>query len=96
MRRQRASGAFWCPSIPPPGVFVRLATVVSNAKEWGYANESLAAERIVAIVTRYLADYRYVLQENEAVARALLTILAAFVGWPEARSLLAHLKDVYR
>jgi hypothetical protein len=60
--------------IDPVGVFLRLAIVVSNGEKWGYAQESLAADRIVAIVTRYLADYRHVLQENEAARRALLTV----------------------
>lgn len=80
----------------PVGVFRRIAAVVTAAEMYGYTQEALAAERIVALVRRYLADYRPLLQENPASRQALMDVLNAFVHWPEASQLVFHLEDIWR
>jgi len=82
----------------PASVFLRLGQVVSAGKVGAYQFESLAADRIVRIVERYLAEYRYVLREDEECQRALLEMLDTFVeaGWPSARRLTYRLEEIFR
>jgi hypothetical protein len=80
----------------PPGVFRRVAAVVKAAQRYGYTYESLAADRIVKLVRRYLADYRPLLQEDARSRQALMEVLSAFVHWPEASRLVFQLEDIWR
>lgn len=82
----------------PAGVLRRLAQVVRMAKDGGYQHDSLAVTLYVRLATRYLADYRDLLQDDESCRRDLLDILDAFVeaGWPAAWSLTYSLQDIFR
>jgi hypothetical protein len=80
----------------PPGVFRRVAAVVKAAQRYGYTYESLAADRIVNLVRRYLADHRPLLQDDGGSRQALMDVLSAFVHWPEASRLVFQLEDIWR
>jgi len=82
----------------PAGVFKALHGLLLGAgMREGYHHESLALKLIVRIVTRYLADYR-TLFEDEACRTCLLEILRLFsdVGWPDAMKLLYDLPELLR
>jgi hypothetical protein len=82
----------------PPGVFLRIGRVVQGGQKGGYQYESLAADLMVSLVERYLAEYRALLRENEECRQALLEILDIFVqaGWPSARRLTYRLEEIFR
>ena len=67
-------------------------------KRWNYQFEGLAADLIVRIVERYLAEYRSLLVENIECRTALRESLDVFVqaGWPAARRLSYRLDDIFR
>ncbi|WP_141262576.1 hypothetical protein [Komagataeibacter diospyri] len=82
----------------PVGVFDSLHALLTGvAKRAGYHHESLAASVIVRMITRYIADYRSIF-EDDARRIALIEILRLFsdVGWPEALKLLYDLPDLLR
>ncbi|AHG48832.1 hypothetical protein RLEG12_07810 (plasmid) [Rhizobium leguminosarum bv. trifolii CB782] len=82
----------------PAGVFKTLHGLLLGAgMREGYHHESLALKLIVRIVTRYLADYRS-LFEDEVCRTCLLEILRMFsdVGWPDAMKLLYDLPELLR
>ena len=58
----------------------------------------MAAEYIVRIVERYLAEYRHLLQEDPEYRIALRKTLDAFVeaGWPAAQQLSYRLDEIFR
>ena len=72
-------------SLDPPGVFELIARAVKSAEQGGYSDESMAADLIVRIVERYLADYRAVFADR-ARLDDLMDCLDVFVraGWPAA------------
>jgi hypothetical protein len=82
----------------PKGVFVRIATAVRTGSRRGYASESLAADLVVRIVKRYLADYRGLLRDDDGCRALLIETLDLFVdaGWPSARELTYKLEDIFR
>jgi hypothetical protein len=80
----------------PPGVFRRLADVIKAAKQYGYTYESMAAEEMVGLVRRYLAEYRPLLQRDQQSRDALIEVLDAFVLWPEANRLVSRLEEIWR
>ena len=84
--------------LDPRKIFLRIHHVVLLAQKEGYQYESLAADLIVRIVERYLAEYRTLLQEDDACRKALIEILDVFVeaGWPSARRLAYRLEEIYR
>ncbi len=84
--------------IDPRGVFVRIGTVVRAGKKGGYQYESLAADLIVKLVERYLAEYRVLLRDDLECRNALIEILDVFVhaGWPNARRLTYRLEEIFR
>lgn len=61
-----------------------------------YEHESMGATRFVELVGRYLADYRYLFDDDARRAR-LIECIAIFVeaGWPEARRLFQSLPDLF-
>lgn len=85
-------------AVDPSGTFLRIGQVVRAGKAGGYQYESLAADLIVRLVERYLAEYRLVLRENEECMHVLLEILDIFVhaGWPGARRLVYRLEEIFR
>lgn len=82
----------------PAGVFNALHALLlgAGARE-GYHHESLASTVIVRMVTRYIADYRSIFEDDEK-RRQLIEILRLFsdVGWPDALKLLYDLPDLLR
>jgi hypothetical protein len=67
------------------------------SKYSGYSDESMAADLIVGIVQRYLADYRAVFADR-ARLDDLMDCLDVFVraGWPAAQSLTFKLGEIWR
>jgi hypothetical protein len=84
--------------IDPRQVFLQVSALVESGRRGGYQYESMAAERIVRIVERYLAEYRPLLQEDAECRIALRKTLDTFVeaGWPAAQQLSYHLDEIFR
>jgi hypothetical protein len=82
----------------PKNVFLIVGKVVNSAKPGGYQYESMAVDLIVKLVERFIAEYRYVLLENEECRRILIEILDVFVeaGWPSARRLTYRMEEIFR
>lgn len=87
-----------CIECDPPDVFRLLARGIRSSAAWGYQFESLAVGLVVAIVTRYVTDYRELFREDQELERALIDVLDLFVdaGWPEARRLVYGLSEIFR
>lgn len=82
----------------PAGVFNALhALLTGPAAREGYHHESLATPVIVRMITRYIADYRSIFEDDTRRA-ALVEILRLFsdVGWSDALKLLYELPDLLR
>jgi len=84
--------------LDPKGVFRRIRGVVLAASQAGYQYESLAADLVVEIVERYLAEYRSLLQQDIDCCKGIIEILDIFVeaGWPSALRLAYRLEETYR
>jgi hypothetical protein len=82
----------------PRGIFLRIGRVVRAGQQGGYQYESLAADLMVRLVERYLADYRTLLREDTDCRKTLIEVLDAFVqvGWPSARRLTYRLENIFR
>lgn len=82
----------------PRGVFLRIGRVIRAGQRWGYQYESMAANLMVALVERYLAEHRTLLREDERCRETLLEVLDIFVeaGWPSARRLTYRLEEIFR
>lgn len=80
------------------GVILRVAALVRRAERDGIQYESMAADLVVRIVERYLAEYGTLFRENVQAREALLDILDVFVsaGWPGATRLTYRLGEVFR
>lgn len=85
-------------ALDPQGVFLRIGQVIRAGQQSGYQYESLAADLMVRLVERYLAEYRSLLQQDAECRQALIEILDIFVraGWPSARRLTYNLEDIFR
>jgi hypothetical protein len=83
--------------LDPSGVFELIAQSVKSSEQDGYSNESIAADLIVRIVQRYLADYRAVFSDR-ARLDDLMDCLDVFVraGWPAAQSVTFKLGEIWR
>lgn len=84
--------------VDPPNVFLRIGQIVKGAEDVGYQYESLAANAIVALVERYLAEFRAIFQESKDCRLTLLELLDIFVdaGWPAARRLTYRMEEIFR
>jgi hypothetical protein len=82
----------------PEEVFLLVGRVVRSGKQGGYHYEPMAADLIVRLVERFIAEFRYLLQEDEECRRTLIEILDTFVeaGWPSARRLTYRMEDIFR
>lgn len=82
----------------PEAIFGQLIRLVHNAKNDGFAHESLAVGVITRIVERYLAEHSDLFLTDEACRKGLIEILDTFaaVGWQEARRLIRNLSRIYR
>lgn len=80
------------------GIILRVAALVRRAERDGIQYESMAADLVVRIVERYLAEYGTLFRENAGAREALLDILDVFVsaGWPCATRLTYRLGEVFR
>lgn len=85
-------------SLDPRRVFLQIAAAVESGTRWDYHYESLAADLIVRIVERYLAEQRPLLQEDVECRTALRNTLDTFVqaGWPSAQRLAYRLDEIFR
>jgi hypothetical protein len=84
--------------IDPRGVFLRIGRVVRSGQQGGYQYEIMAADLMVKLVERYLAEYRSLLQEDPECRQTLIVMLDIFVhaGWPSAQRLTYKLEDIFR
>lgn len=80
------------------GIILRVAALVRRAERDGIQYESMAADLVVRIVERYLAEYGTLFRETAGAREALLDILDVFVsaGWPGATRLTYRLGEVFR
>jgi hypothetical protein len=82
--------------IDPAAVFDLIAFAVQSGSRSGYHFENLAADHMVKVVGRYLADHKEIFEVPQRRA-ALVEILETFVavGWPAARRLLYQLPELF-
>ncbi|MCE9574532.1 MAG: hypothetical protein K8W52_15395 [Deltaproteobacteria bacterium] len=82
----------------PQDVFLLVGAAVRAGKRGGYQYESLAVKEVVAIVERYLADFRAIFVDSEECRAALRDILDTFVdaGWAETHRLVYALDSIFR
>jgi len=85
-------------SFDPRRVFLQIAALVESGKRWNYQYESMAAKQITQVVERYIAEYRFLLQEDAECRIALREVLDSFVeaGWPSAQRLSYRLDEIFR
>jgi len=83
-------------TVDPAGVFDLIAfAVLRGGHQSGYQFESLAADLMVKLVGRYLADHKEIFvnpQRRTALVAALETFVDA--GWPSAQRLLYRLPEL--
>jgi hypothetical protein len=79
-------------------IILRIARLVRLSKSNGLQFESMANDRVVRIVERYLSEYGSVFRESNEACAALLDILDVFVeaGWPDATRLVYRFGEVFR
>ncbi|MCK6207731.1 hypothetical protein KZX50_20020 [Bacillus infantis] len=84
--------------VDPVGVFLRIGRTILAGQEGGYQYESMAADLVVNLVERYLAEYRGIFRDNPDCRRTLLELLDVFVqaGWPNARRLTYRMDEIFR
>jgi hypothetical protein len=82
----------------PKYVFVLVAKVVNSGMQSGYQYESMAADLVVKMVERFIAEFRFIFQDDEECRRLLIDVLDIFVtaGWASARQLTYRLEDIFR
>jgi hypothetical protein len=85
-------------SFDPAKVFLRIGRVIRSGKRDFYQYELLAVDLVVGIVERFIAEFRYLLKEDEACRDALIEILDTFVvaGWPKAHRLAYRLEEIFQ
>lgn len=68
------------------------------AVDGGYQFDQLAADLVVRVVERYLAEYREMLQESPECRQVLVELLDTFIraGCSSARQLTYRLEDIFR
>lgn len=83
--------------LDPAGVFELIAQAVKSSQVGGYGIETMAADLVVRIVERYLADYRAIFADQTRVEE-LMDCLDVFVraGWPAAQALTFRLGEIWR
>jgi len=82
----------------PADVLMRVGQTIRAGEAEGYQFESLAVDRVVRMIERYLAEYRPLLRENPNCQRTLREMLDTFVnvGWPNTWRLTYRLDEIYR
>jgi len=80
----------------PREVFLLLRLVVCGASDKDrFHLEPLAADEVVKLVQRYLADHGVVFKDHDCKV-ALVEILDRFADWPQAQPLLHQLDELFR
>lgn len=84
--------------VDPTELFLLIAEAVRARRKGGYQYEELAVKEIVAIVERYLADFRVIFMDSADCRAALRDVLDTFVeaGWPESHRLVYSLDTIFR
>jgi signal recognition particle GTPase len=84
--------------IDPRKIFLKVRQVILAGKSSNYQYEYMGADLIVPFIERFLAEYRYVLLEDEECLKGLVKILDIFVeaGWHSARQLTYRMEDIFR
>jgi hypothetical protein len=80
----------------PKDVFLVIGEVVRSGSKRGYQHERMAADLMVQLIERYLAEYRQILREDRECRDVLREILDTFVQWPNARRLTCRLDEIFR
>ncbi len=82
----------------PKIVFKSIAAVVEKGKEGGYQYEQLAADLIVKLVGRFIAEFRLIFRQDQECRDALINILDVFVdaGWVNAKQLTYRMEEIFR
>jgi ribosomal silencing factor RsfS len=75
-----------------------IVRILREGKRGGYQFETLAVDVFVRIIERFLAEYRFLFQENVDCRRGLIDVLDVFVkvGWPQAQRLTYQLEEIFR
>ncbi|MBX9684891.1 MAG: ATP-binding protein [Hyphomicrobium sp.] len=86
---------FLMPANPAVVFDLTAHTLLGTGRAQGYQFESLGADRVVALVGRFLADHRELFADEER-RRKLIACLDVFMeaGWPSARRLLYRLPEL--
>lgn len=84
--------------VDPIGVFHRIGRTVFAGQEGGYHYESMAADLVVKLIERYLAEYGGIFRDNPDCRHTLLELLDVFVqaGWPSAHRLTYRMDEIFR
>lgn len=82
----------------PRHVFLTVGRVVRAGVNGGYQFEQMAADVVVRLVERYLAEHRDLLQDDAECREVLVELLDTFIraGWSNARQLTYRLEDIFR
>jgi hypothetical protein len=80
----------------PRQTFLIVDETISTGDRYTY--DQLAANEIVALIERYLAEFRDLVVKDPQLLTAIQSVLHAFVdaGWPSAINLTYHLNDAFR
>jgi hypothetical protein len=80
----------------PRRAFLLVERSISSGDAYTY--DGLAADTTIALIERYLAEYRDVVADDLDLLTAVRRVLDAFVhfGWPTAISLSYRLGDAFR
>ena len=87
-----------CVPFDPRGVLIRIGCAVKAAESGHYQFESMAADLVVRIIQRYLAEYRTMVQQDSECRETLIYLLGVFAsaGWPQAMRLVYRLDQTLR
>ncbi len=82
----------------PDIIFDHIAAILLGpASDEHYQFEPLGVNALVVLIRRYLADYRYVFEDQQRRTRLVVVLeLFSSVGWPDALKLLYELPDLLR
>jgi hypothetical protein len=82
----------------PKFVFKLIAKVVEKGMAGGYQYEQLAADLVVKLIERYIAEFRFIFKGDAECREALIKVLDIFVvaGWANARELTYHMEKIFR
>ena len=82
----------------PKDIFLLIGKVLRKSKSSGYQYESLGADLVVKLIERFIAEFRYIFQEDVECRQVLIEILDIFVdaGWASARRLTYGVEDIFR